>query len=158
MGDQTPSITSREEIIAVDPDYMSDVTKDNDGKDAEKGTNTEKIDIGKVLSAEKTDTEGKTTDGTPDDKKKEKEKEDVGMGNYGVRITPPSLVVVVSKPNPTPQRILKYGTKLDWTLQFVGAIAAIAAGVALYVVPAVIWRLVGRVFFLILCFHYYIAP
>lgn len=87
MGDQTPSITSREEIIAVDPDYMSDVTKDNDGKDAEKGTNTEKIDIGKVLSAEKTDTEGKTTDGTPDDKKKEKEKEDVGMGNYGVRIT-----------------------------------------------------------------------
>lgn len=56
-------------------------------------------------------------------------------------------MVVVSKPNHTPQRILKYGTKLDWTLQFVGAIAAIAAGVALYVVPAVIWRLVGRFFF-----------
>lgn len=95
MGDQTPSITAHEEIITVDPDYMNDVTKDSDGKDAEKGTNSGKTDTEKVSSADaekgsstgKTDTEGKTTDETPDDKKKE----DPGMGNYGVRIPSPIL-------------------------------------------------------------------
>lgn len=94
MGDQTPS---REEIIVVDPDYMSDVTKDNDGKDTEKGTNTGKTDTTKVSSAdteeglntEKTDTDEKPADGVPDDKKKEKE--DAGMGNYSVRIPSPVL-------------------------------------------------------------------
>lgn len=100
MGDQTPSITSHEEIITVDPDYMNDVTKDSDGKDAaEKGTNAGKTDTEKVSSADaekgsstgKTDTEGKTTDGTPDDKKKEEKKEDPGMGNYGVRVPSPIL-------------------------------------------------------------------
>lgn len=45
----------------------------------------------------------------------------------------------VSEPNPPPQRIMRYGTTLDWSLDFIGAIAAVAAGVTLYVVPLVVW-------------------
>lgn len=65
MGDQDPSISSKGEIIAIDPDYQSDITKDNGGIDTEKKKNDE----------------------APDDETKEKE--DAGMGNYIVCIPSP---------------------------------------------------------------------
>lgn len=89
MGDQTPSSSIMDEVIAVDPDYQNDVAK-----------STEEKPVGffarimKRRGEAKTETEAETgtKDGAEAGEKKEK-KEDVGMGNYSVGYF--SLLVVI---------------------------------------------------------------
>lgn len=74
MGDQ-PSV-SQEEVIAVDPDYMSHSSKD----DGEKPTGSSMKQEGK------TNTDAADTEKAAKDAAAEKEKEGAGMGNYNVSI------------------------------------------------------------------------
>lgn len=80
MGSE-PGSAIQDEVIAVDPNYQSDVARD----DGEKPLGSSVKREGETDADTDTDTEKKKTkDAAGDDEKKEKE--DVGMGNYGVSI------------------------------------------------------------------------
>lgn len=70
-------------VIAVDPNYQSDVTSSRD--DGEKPLGSSAPTVKREDTDTDTDTEKKTKDGAGDDDEK-KEKEDAGMGNYSVSI------------------------------------------------------------------------
>lgn len=70
-------------VIAVDPNYQSDVTSSRD--DGEKPLGSAPT-VKREDTDTDTDTEKKTKDGAGDDDEK-KEKEDAGMGNYSVSIS-----------------------------------------------------------------------
>lgn len=75
----------QDEVIAVDPNYQSDVTRDDGEKPLGSSAPTVKRE-GETDADTDTDTEKKkkTKDAAGNDEKKEKE--DAGMGNYGVSI------------------------------------------------------------------------
>lgn len=83
MGDQTSA--TREEVIAIDPDYMSQISKDDEEKP-----------VGSSVKQEgKTDADAADTK----DAAAEKEKEGAGMGNYNVNIPSQQAIVIMQRLN-----------------------------------------------------------
>lgn len=122
MGDQ-PS-TAQEEVIAVDPDYMSHASKDDGEKSVgssvrqEGKADTNAANTGKAHT-DATDTNKTDTDATDAEKtakdataEKEKEKEGAGMGNYNVSIPSSNDDLAAAKPL---LHSASWGTEPRWT-------------------------------------------
>lgn len=90
MGGEPGTAAIQDEVIAVDPNYQSDVARDDGEKPLGSSSSAPTVKREGETDADAdadTDTEKKkkTKDAADDDDEK-KEKEDVGMGNYGVSI------------------------------------------------------------------------
>lgn len=88
MGGEPGTAAIQDEVIAVDPNYQSDVARDDGEKPLGSSSSAPTVKReGETDADTDTDTEKKKTKDAADDDDEKKEKEDAGMGNYGVSIS-----------------------------------------------------------------------